>query len=196
MMTPTIGRVVHLHLNGARPKTWNGQNVVQLPAADHFVALVCYVHPRKPEGEHEINVAAFDHFGQTFSVNGIALVGPGVQMPANGTPFARWMPYQVQKATRGDHNSESAEPRPVPLPETKTAGELAREELRDPPRRCVMIEPATGQQCDRMGTVYSRNCSGMICEHHAAQRDAPAGAAAPQLVPNDQPEGEDAPSPT
>lgn len=227
MMEPTIGRVVHLYLNGARPKTWNGQNVAQLPAADHFIALVSYVHPRKPEAEHEINVAAFDHFGQPFTVNGIPLVAPDTQMPPNGMPFARWMPYQVSKAARGDHNSESAEPRPCqtamrvdaietlvhrlckrvgPLdaedrpdadPLAPTAGDLAREELASPPipaNRCVMIERATGQRCNGAGVHYSARVDGWLCERHASPAQAEHTTVSPQLVPEDQPEGEDAPT--
>jgi hypothetical protein len=98
MISPSIGRIVWLYLRG---KT-------QLQAKEQpHAAIVAYVH-----SDTLINVAYFDSNGLHQRAAGVRLLQEGEEAP--GTPFCAWMPYQQEKAKAGDHNSESAEPRPQP----------------------------------------------------------------------------------
>lgn len=92
-MEATIGQPVRLYLNGGEAKTWNGQSVAPFPGADYFAAIIAFAHGRKQTttDSQYVNVAAWDHFGDSFTVGEIPLVGPDVQMPADGKPFARWI---------------------------------------------------------------------------------------------------------
>lgn len=83
MIEPTIGRVVLVV---------NRQGVVypDFPEA----ALITYVH-----GDRCINVAGFDHMGDTFSLRGLVLVQDDDTAPS-GVPFAEWMVYQKGQAAK------------------------------------------------------------------------------------------------
>ena len=102
-MVPTVGRVVHFYPNGDGAILQRRRVRGDTP----WVGFICDV------GDKLINVAGFDLDGMPFSCPGVKLITPGEEVcPGPGRAYAAWMPYQVQKATGGDHNSESAEPRP------------------------------------------------------------------------------------
>lgn len=107
MMEPTIGRIVHLHLNGcSSPSPAPVTKSADVP----FQATIVYVW-----GPSLVNLAYHDHNGNPGRLTSAMLLQPGDTYPpcGGGTPYATWMPYQVAKAAEGDHNSESAEPRPA-----------------------------------------------------------------------------------
>ena len=85
MMKPTIGRVVYYNNNGI----YQG------------AAIIAYVHT-----DECVNLMVIDQNGNPSGRTNVM----------NGTWAGQWdwMPYQKVKAEAGDHNSESAEPRPEP----------------------------------------------------------------------------------
>lgn len=85
MMSPTVGRVVHYHKPGHDQP---------------YCALIVYVH-----NETLVNLVVFDQFGNAEGHTSVYRGQNNYQWD--------WMPYQKAKAAAGDHNSESAEPRPV-----------------------------------------------------------------------------------
>ena len=86
MMVPTIGRVVYYH-----------QGV--LGNSKVLASVIAYVW-----SDTLVNLMIID-------TNGIPSGKTSVyQGPGDGQ--WDWMPYQKEKAMAGDHNSESAEPRP------------------------------------------------------------------------------------
>lgn len=91
MMKPTIGRVVYFFGPVSR---------IDRPEC----ALVVYVHD-----EYMVNLAVFDHNGVQRAETSV--YSKEAPVDSNGGRWD-WMPYQKQKAAVGDHNSESAEPRP------------------------------------------------------------------------------------
>ena len=84
MMKPTIGRVVYY-------KDSTG--------AHQSAAIIAYVHT-----DECVNLMVIDQNGNPSGRTNVM----------NGTWAGQWdwMPYQKVKAEAGDHNSESAEPRP------------------------------------------------------------------------------------
>lgn len=82
MMNPTVGRIVYY------------KNGTQIHAG-----IITYVW-----AENCVNLALFDANGNSYNKTSVL----------NGQNDGQWdwMPYQKQKASAGDHNSESAEPRP------------------------------------------------------------------------------------
>ena len=84
MMKPTVGRVVYYNDGGDQPRA----------------SLIVYVW-----SETMVNLVQFDPNGTPLSRTSVN------QGSAQG--HWDWMPYQKDKAAKGDHNSESAEPRPV-----------------------------------------------------------------------------------
>ena len=84
-MQPTVGRVVYYQEPGMSDQP--------------CCALIVYVWP-----DGTVNLVAFGR-------NGDSRVA--ISVPRGAGPCQwDWMPYQKQKATAGDHNSQSAEPRP------------------------------------------------------------------------------------
>ena len=81
-MKPTVGRVVYYN---------DGPN--------HLASIITKVW-----SENSVNLVIFGTDGK--SESGIKIT--------NGQRLGQWdwMPYQKEKAAAGDHNSESAEPRP------------------------------------------------------------------------------------
>ena len=82
MLNPTVGRVVYYN---------TGVNIL--------AAIISWVW-----SDTCVNLMVIDPYGNT----------SGKTRVYNGQgPYEwDWMPYQKQKAANGDHNSESAEPRP------------------------------------------------------------------------------------
>jgi hypothetical protein len=102
-MEPTVGRVVHFYPNGDDRYKYSGPGPL--------VALIAKVTDNGRDGHHVVTLAAFSDCGIPFAVQETELHNPDADVE-EGVSYAAWMPYQVQKATGGDHNSESAEPRP------------------------------------------------------------------------------------
>jgi len=103
MMKPTVGRIIHYYGNGVKDKIVNiGGN------EEPYAAIVAAVNKNGT-----LNLCVFDRIGGTRCVTNIRLVQPGETIPDKGKDYCIWMPYQVHKAKDGDHNSESAEPRPA-----------------------------------------------------------------------------------
>lgn len=121
MMEPTIGRIVHLHLNGCT-------SLSPLPITNSpdvpFQATIVYVWDAGL-----VNLAYHDHNGNPGRLTSVAMLHPGDTYPpcGGGDPYATWMPYQVAKAGGGDHNSESAEPRPAQGFDPSPCGEAPAE---------------------------------------------------------------------
>lgn len=86
MMTPTVGRVVYFN-----------QGTKDDPKL--LAAIIAHVW-----SEIMVNLMVIDPNGNTYSKTSIHRGSEGNQWD--------WMPYQKQKASEGNHNSESAEPRP------------------------------------------------------------------------------------
>lgn len=109
-MKPTIGRVVHFHLNGFSGASMYGFSKFneQVPCR----ADICFVHP----GDDRVNLSVNDHEGKPFEISNVQYKAPEKEAPERGIPYWCWMDYQVAKAAAGDHNSESAEPRPTDPP--------------------------------------------------------------------------------
>jgi hypothetical protein len=99
MMQPTVGRVVH----------YRNQSKSDQPCC----ALIVYVW-----NEDLVNLVSFDMFGNPEPHTSVYRGLKDYQW--------EWMPYQKQKAAAGDHNSESAEPRPGPEPNALELGKAAR----------------------------------------------------------------------
>ena len=89
MMNPTVGRVVYFN---------NGTN--EEPKL--LAAIIAYVW-----SEINVNLMVIDPNGNPFSKTSIVRASVG-----DSAGKWDWMPYQKQKASEGNHNSESAEPRP------------------------------------------------------------------------------------
>lgn len=89
MMTPTVGRVVYFN-NGTSedPKL--------------LASIISWVW-----SDTVINLMVIDPNGNPFSKTSVPLATVG-----DSAGKWDWMPYQKQKAEYGNHNSESAEPRP------------------------------------------------------------------------------------
>lgn len=89
MMNPTVGRVVYYNKGtNEHPKL--------------LASIIAYVW-----SETVVNLMAIDENGLPNAMTSVtrAVVG-------NSAGKWDWMPYQKQKASEGNHNSESAEPRP------------------------------------------------------------------------------------
>lgn len=97
MITPTVGRVVWFH---------QGTSGIFPGSEGACAAIVAHVW-----GDRMINLCVIDANGNTHARTSVPLVHDGDEKPASGF-CCEWMPYQKQKAAAGDHNSESAEPRP------------------------------------------------------------------------------------
>lgn len=87
MLTPTVGRIVY----------YRDSELSDQPCA----AMVVYVYKNDPD---VLNLVVWDR---------VAFMVPRVGV-RRGQAEGQWdwMPYQKEKAAAGDHNSESAEPRP------------------------------------------------------------------------------------
>lgn len=94
MITPTVGRVLWFY------KCVPGQGH-KGPLAAH----VCKVH-----SEYKVNLMVIDEDGNPRSEKNVFLSQGDDDNSKND--YCAWMPYQQQKAAKGDNNSESAEPRP------------------------------------------------------------------------------------
>lgn len=98
MMNPTKGRIVYYYDPAVRP----------LDHPDYErAAIVTHVH----EDGSTVDLTVFGGFPAGPFTTGRVPRHQEDQVTVEG-PFWNWMPYQVQKAKAGDHNSESAEPRP------------------------------------------------------------------------------------
>ena len=86
MMVPTVGRVVYYN-----------QGTVEDPK--RLASVIAWVW-----SETLVNLMVIDP-------NGVPSGKTSVSWGSGGGQWD-WMPYQKQKAAVGDHNSESAEPRP------------------------------------------------------------------------------------
>lgn len=107
-MEPTVGRVVHVYPNDSRSLAGQSpeggpHHALRSPLVGH----IAHVHE-----DGKINVGGFDMNGHPYRGTSLRLLAPGEEKPQPGTAYAEWMPYQKKKAAEGDHNSESAEPRP------------------------------------------------------------------------------------
>ena len=89
IIAPTVGRVVWYTPVAGAPE---GVNHTDQP----FAALVTYVW-----GDRMVNLAVFDHNGVAQSRTSVPLVQEGDELP-NGSPFCRWMPFQIGQAKRHD----------------------------------------------------------------------------------------------
>jgi hypothetical protein len=83
MITPTIGRVVLLHLDPA---------IVYPTSTQPCPGLITFVH-----NDRQINVGGFDANGTPVSACMIPLLQDDDPIPESGT-YAFWMPYQIQAA--------------------------------------------------------------------------------------------------
>jgi hypothetical protein len=90
LITPTIGRVVWV----VRP--YDTTDIKQPE-----VGLVTYVF-----NDHLINVAGFDHTGDTFKLTSLALVQDDEPKPEGN--FACWMPYQKGQAAKNEALEKAA----------------------------------------------------------------------------------------
>jgi hypothetical protein len=81
MITPTVGRVIHVRNRHANPHK-------DQPEA----ALIVFVHD-----ERRINVGGFDHDGMPFAMHGLVLWQEG-DKEIHDLPYAAWMPYQTAVA--------------------------------------------------------------------------------------------------
>jgi hypothetical protein len=89
MMTPTVGRVVYYNLGTTEnPKL--------------LASIIAYVW-----SETVVNLMVIDENGIPKSMTSINRASVG-----DSAGKWDWMPYQKQKASDGNNNSESAEPRP------------------------------------------------------------------------------------
>lgn len=89
MMKPTVGRVVYFHEHESQPQP--------------YAAIITYVHT-----DMVVNLVIFDANGNPMPRASVPL-----SSSVSHTHYVwSWMPYQLAKAAAGDHNSESAEPRP------------------------------------------------------------------------------------
>ena len=86
MMIPTVGRVVYYN-----------QGTIEDPKL--LASIISFVW-----SETCVNLMVIDPNGNPFSKTSIMKGVDGAEWD--------WMPYQKQKFVLGDHNSESAEPRP------------------------------------------------------------------------------------
>ena len=86
MMKPTVGRVVYYNDN-------NG--------AHQIAAIIAHVW-----NDECVNLMVIDRNGNSSGKTSVTRGAGAYQWD--------WMPYQKAKAEAGDHNSESAEPRPEP----------------------------------------------------------------------------------
>jgi len=123
-MTPTVGRVVYYNEG----------------AEQYRAAIIAYVW-----SDTMVNLMIIDPDGNPYSRTSVSQ-GPDVQ-------HWDWMPYQKQKAAAGDHNSESAEPRPeactppVPAAEALSPPEagspfLGQADAKSPPPELPVASPA------------------------------------------------------
>ena len=86
MMVPTVGRIVYYN-----------QGTLEDPKL--LASVISFVW-----SEETVNLMVIDP-------NGVP-TGKTSILHGSGSNQWDWMPYQKQKASAGDHNSESAEPRP------------------------------------------------------------------------------------
>ena len=86
MMSPTVGRVVYYN-----------QGTKEDPKL--LASIIAFVW-----SESMVNLMAIDPNGNPVSKTSVA--------QGTGAGNWDWMPYQKSKAEAGNHNSESAEPRP------------------------------------------------------------------------------------
>ena len=98
MMEPTIGRIIYYHKNAELYTTDSDRP---------YAAIITTVNT-----DGTVSLCVFDTIGQTYGIMHIRLIQPNEPIPNKGQDYCAWMPYQVGKAKEGDHNSESAEPRP------------------------------------------------------------------------------------
>lgn len=83
MIKPTIGRVVHY-----RP--------AHLPSTEQpHAAIIAFVH-----SDECVNLAAFDSFGNAYSVTRVRLHQDENTPPPFDSGFASWMPYQLGQAAK------------------------------------------------------------------------------------------------
>jgi len=103
MMEPTVGRIVYYYGNGLKDQALSITHPDQ-----PYAAIIVAVNKDKT-----VNLCVFDCIGVTHCITNIELIQPNYHQPNKGRDFCTWMPYQIEKASMGDHNSESAEPRPA-----------------------------------------------------------------------------------
>lgn len=89
MITPTIGRVIHVH---NRPGTTDSEQ----PEA----ASVAYVW-----SDRLINVGGFDHNGRIFACTSLDLLQDDDAPPAGA--YATWMPFQKGQAAKTEALEEA-----------------------------------------------------------------------------------------
>lgn len=85
MIIPTIGRVVWFYPQGAADLAQKRQP---------HCALIAYVH-----SDSEINIAAFNQLGNTYSKQYVKLIQEG-ELTDGLQSFCCWMPYQQAQAAR------------------------------------------------------------------------------------------------
>jgi hypothetical protein len=84
---PTVGRKILFYTNGA--------------ATPH----VCGCGPNSADIAHvnkdgTVNLMVIGCFGEPFSAREVRLVQAGETPPESGTPYCRWMPYQIGQAAK------------------------------------------------------------------------------------------------
>jgi hypothetical protein len=92
IIIPTIGRVVLYE-----PKEGDPGNFGVQPMAAIVTSVLRTNLGGGSADEHLLNLAVFDHTGNTFSRTAVPLVQPEEPMPLSGG-FCRWMPFQVGQA--------------------------------------------------------------------------------------------------
>lgn len=96
MIEPTVGRVVHFYPNMDR-------GVPQHTQPGPWKADIVDVHT-----DRLVNLAAFDPGGEHHALTSQILVQPDDEIPAPGTAYCTWMPYQTRKQTGSESGEQAA----------------------------------------------------------------------------------------
>lgn len=88
---PTIGRVVYY---SPERDSSGACNMTQF-GTDPLRADVIYVWE-----DGKVNLNVVDHAGQTYFEPEVRLVQDGEALPADGSDYAYWMPYQIAAAAK------------------------------------------------------------------------------------------------
>jgi len=119
LIHPTVGRVLHFHLNGSR------QGI--RAAGEPLAALICHVAPTGADGYDRVNLLVLSSMGTAHSVLDVPLVQDDQDPPPEGTPYCTRMPHQISQAGGTPAPPEIRAPPPeirAPPPEIRAPPQL------------------------------------------------------------------------
>lgn len=88
-ITPTVGRVVHVYIDGNYALNHEPELAIDTPLAAIIARVI---------SDERVNLTVFNHDGNAFALQAVFLVS-GDQVPS-GENYAVWMPYQKGQAAK------------------------------------------------------------------------------------------------